>query len=54
MFDSVIVISQRRSFGGLYTNIAQLQVHHEVAEGTVDVAAVTLHSGVVRSVHKVD
>ena len=49
-----MVISQLRSFGGLDTNIAQLQVHHEVAEGTVDVAAVALHSGVVRRVHKVD
>ena len=54
MFDSVMVISQLRSFGGLDTNIAQLQVHHEVAEGTVDVAAVALHSGVVGRVHKVD
>ena len=34
--------------------VGHLQVHQQVAARTVDVAAVALHSGVIRGIHQVD
>ena len=34
--------------------VCELEVHHEVAEGTVDVSAVALHRRVSGRVHEVD